>query len=102
MLFFNNGDFGTSHYFGHKFYVWYQNEVIQMRYKIRIWGQYPLKIAFETSPSPPQSKTIMTMFVEISSTQNDAEGVGLNLVWNIDYVVSRKAIKVSRWLRNYL
>ena len=44
----------------------------------------------------------MTMFVEISSTQNDAEGVGLNLEWNIDSVVSRKDIKVSRWLRNYL
>ena len=44
----------------------------------------------------------MAMFVAISSTQNDAEGVGLNLVWNIDSVVSIKAIKVSRWLRNYL
>ena len=76
--------------------------MIQIRYKIRIGGLYPLKIVFETSPFPPQNKTIMTMFVAISSGQNDAEGVGLNLVWNIDYVVSRKAIKVSRWLRNYL
>ena len=76
--------------------------MIQIRYKIRIWGLYPLKIVFETSPFPPQNKTIMTMFVAISSTQNDAEGVGLNLEWNIDSVVSRKSIKVTRWLRNYL
>ena len=76
--------------------------MIQIRYKIRIQGLYPLKIVFENSPFPPQNKTIMTMFVAISSTQNDAEGVGLNLEWNIDSVVSRKSIKVSRWLRNYL
>ena len=53
--------------------------MIQIRYKIRIREIYPLKIVFETSPFPPQNKTIMTMFVAISSTQNDAEGVGLNL-----------------------
>ena len=74
--------------------------MIQIRYKIRIWGLYTLKIVFETSPFPPQNKTIMTMVVVNSSTQNDAEGFGLNLVWNIDFVVSRKDIKVSRWLRN--
>ena len=68
--------------------------MIQIRYKIRIWGLYPLKIVFETSPFPPQNKTIMTMFVAISSTQNDAEWVGLNLEWNIDSVVSKKSIKV--------
>ena len=80
MMILNSGDFGTSsHYFGHKFYALYQNEVIQIRYKNRIREIYPLKIVFETSPFPPQNKTIMTMFVAISSTQNDAEGVGLNL-----------------------
>ena len=76
--------------------------MIQIRYKIRIWGLYTLKIVFETSPFPPQNKTLMTMFVAISSTQNDAKGVGLNLEWNIDSVVSRKSMKVSKWLRNYL
>ena len=81
MLIFNSGDFGTSsHYFGHNFYVWYQNEVIQVRYKTRIRGPYPLKIVFETSPLPSQNKTIMTTFVAISSTQNISKGVEINLV----------------------
>ena len=70
--------------------------MIQVRYKTRIRGPYPLKIVFQTSPLPSQNKTIMTTFVAISSTQNDSKGAEINLVRNAYYLASRKAIKVSR------